>query len=254
MQPLYKNIFFYLVVLNTIIFLAMQWFGVENFELFYLHHPANPNFKYWQFLTYIFMHGSFMHLLFNMFALLMLSVALQVKVSSWKLLVYYLLSGILCGLVYSLYKGYFFDQQVAAIEDAGMALSNIKRVYEEGYLRKIWLQAAPEEAYKYLVYNYRSVLVGASGAIYSLLVLFCIFFPNYKLVFVFFPFVGFKAKYLIPTFLLVEIYLAYAGINLFGQQIAHDAHVIGALVGLSLIGIIVVFNKLFLAKSKDGLN
>lgn len=180
-----------LLVLNCVAYLLdLLLQSVAGFSvcgLFGLFYVGTPYFHIWQPFTYMFMHGSLMHLFFNMFALWIFGRVMEQVWGAKKFLVYYLV----CGL--------------------GAALTNevVQAIGLVGPLHNT---------------------VGASGAIYGVLLAFGVTFPNERLFIIPIP-VPIKAKYLVSFYVLLEL---YEGFNA-GDNVAHFAHLGGMLVGLLLI-------------------
>jgi len=163
------------------------------------------------------MHAGLAHLLFNMFALLIFGGQLEAVLGTRRFLIFYFVTGIGAVFLHQAVLGYEIYQIVGAIAPASQ-LTELSGL-------------TPSELTELRI-KYGSSVVGASGAIYGLLLGFAVLFPNAKLVFLFFP-VPVKAKYLIPVLMLIELFL---GVRQFSfDNIAHFAHLGGALFGFILI-------------------
>ncbi|TZF85948.1 rhomboid family intramembrane serine protease (plasmid) [Pedobacter sp. BS3] len=205
-----------LIIINIIFFIAtlvfnnqplIQWFGV--------FYPDSPFFRIWQIVTYMFMHGSIGHIFLNMFALFMFGSSLEYVMGPKRFLNFYLLTG---------FGALALQFLVQAIEVYGIVGS----VHVGGQISGSITQAQFEK----LQEIYRSPMVGASGAIFGILIAFGMLFPETELFLIFFP-VPIKAKYFIPLYILLELYL---GIKQYaGDSVAHFAHLGGALFGFILI-------------------
>ncbi|WP_423148607.1 rhomboid family intramembrane serine protease [Rubrolithibacter danxiaensis] len=212
--PVVKN----LLIINIIFFIAtllfensplVQWFAVFYFD--------SPFFKVWQLVTYMFMHGGWAHIFFNMFALFTFGTALEYLMGSKRFLNFYLITG-LGALV--------LQEAVQAIELyslTGHIALNLNS-----------FQFTSQEQLNTVREIYTSPMLGASGAIFGLLIAFGMLFPNAELFLLFFPF-PVKAKYLIPIYVVIELFLGVARFS--GDSIAHFAHLGGALFGFILIKI-----------------
>jgi membrane associated rhomboid family serine protease len=196
-----------LLIANVAIFvlsqLAQQFF-YSNFAFFNPILPnseqlMNPNFKPWQVLTYMFMHGSVGHLFSNMFGLFIFGSTLESFMGSKKFLMYYIITGIGAAVLNSMLNTYEMSQLLSDSQP-------------------YWRQAM-------------TPMVGASGAIFGILVAFGVLFPNVELMLLFFP-VPIKAKYFVILYGLYELYAGTAGIQ---QGVAHFAHIGGLITGLVLL-------------------
>jgi len=220
--PVVKN----LLIVNIICFIGSALIFPEANRLFGVYYPDSPFFKIWQVVTYMFMHGGLEHIFFNMFALFMFGPVLEQVIGSKRFLNYYLITG-LGALVLQ-----FGVQALEVYQITGTAAAR-------DWLRFDMLAGVVQgnhpdlnqESFNKLVSVYNTPMVGASGAIFGLLIAFGYLFPNTPLMLIFLP-VPIKAKYFIPVMILIELFL---GISRTGSSIAHFAHIGGALVGFLLI-------------------
>ncbi|MBU0696078.1 MAG: rhomboid family intramembrane serine protease [Bacteroidetes bacterium] len=250
--PVVKN----LLIINGIFFLATYVFqnsmGFDLTEHLALFYFASPKFRIWQLITHLFMHGSVGHIFSNMFALWMFGSILENFMGSKKFLNYYLLSGIGASI---LYMGVLFlqinpIQKHAEMYDAQPSISQfesfIQNDVSEGYrpdfnrVLTLWQQnpnsteavgASKNIVKEYLNIRLDSSVLGASGAVFGLLLAFGMFFPN-TLIYIYF-FIPMKAKYLVILYGLFELYNGVA--NNPGDNVAHFAHLGGMLIGFILI-------------------
>lgn len=215
--PVVKN----LLIINIIFYIATLIFRkgdsyllVEWFAVFYFDSPF---FKIWQVITYMFMHSpdNLMHIFFNMFALFTFGTALEYLMGSKRFLQFYMITG-LGALV--------LQEAIQAIEVYNIAGSIMPNFMELS-------QIAPE-VFNALKPIYLSPMLGASGAIFGLLIAFGMIFPNQELYLMFIP-VPIKAKYFIPVYILLELFLGVSRVA--GDSVAHFAHLGGALFGFLLI-------------------
>ncbi|MFZ4261906.1 rhomboid family intramembrane serine protease [Sphingobacterium sp. HJSM2_6] len=214
LPPVVKN----LLIINIIVFIGtslFESFFISNFAVFY---PDSPLFKTWQVITYMFMHGDLWHIFFNMFALVMFGAIIERVLGSKRFLNFYLI----CGL-----GALVLQFGVQAIEVYQLS-GSIRPIHEYGDLNSSLPQITN---INYLEDIYKTPLVGASGAIYGLLLAFAYLFPNMEMMLIFFP-VPVKAKYFIPVLIVIEIFLGFSNS---GSSIAHLAHVGGALFGYILL-------------------
>lgn len=221
-----------LIILNAALFLINSVTLYDLNELLGLYLPENENFAVWQYLTSMFMHGSVMHILFNMMGLWMFGSALEKIWGAQKFLILYFVAGIGAGVISGLVNSYEYSASVAAVNAVGMFDQEIKDLLETR--RYIPYDGLTQEMVGELYQNYHSKTVGASGALYGVIVAFAMRFPNAKMSFIFIPF-PVAAKYFVPVLLSVDLFSGVTGFSLFGGGIAHFAHLGGALVGFLLM-------------------
>lgn len=190
-----------LVAINILMFIATlinENFMVANFAMFY---PASPFFKPWQILTHMFMHGGFWHIFFNMYSLLMFGSILERSLGPKKFLIFYFVTGL--GAV-ALHTG------VEWLQARVFIANGIAKAYQQ-------LLVTPT--------------LGASGAIYGVLIGFAMLYPQARLILIFPP-IPVKAKWLVIIFAAIELFF---GINGIQESVAHFAHLGGMLFGWLLI-------------------
>jgi membrane associated rhomboid family serine protease len=228
--PVVKN----LLIINIIFFVATHVIGagreipplVQYLAVFYFDSPA---FNVWQIITYMFMHspGTLVHILFNMFALFSFGPILEYTFGSKRFLNFYLITGL---------GALALQMMIQAIEVYGITGSVINPHvvtldFVNNSVRLNIAGLSPEAANK-LLSIYTTPMLGASGAIFGILIGFGMLFPNAELMLFLIP-VPIKAKYLIPVYILIELFL---GIKQFEwDSVAHFAHLGGALFGFLLI-------------------
>ena len=190
-----------LVAINILIFIATlvnENFMVANFAMFY---PASPFFKPWQILTHMFMHGGFWHIFFNMYSLLMFGSILERSLGPKKYLVFYFVTGL--GAV-ALHTGVEWLQA------------------------RVFIANGIAQAYQQLLVT---PTLGASGAIYGVLIGFAMLYPQARLTLIFPP-IPMTAKWLVIIFAAIEL---FSGINGIQDSVAHFAHLGGMIFGWLLI-------------------
>lgn len=198
-----KNIIILNAVFLVVTYLA-RTFMMEHFSLFY---PASPFFKPYQLLTHMFMHANFVHLLFNMYTLYIFGTVLEHVWGSKRFLLYYFVTGL------------------------GAAFLHIFVMW----LQARGFQAAIAHGEMTAFQSYQTLLgtptVGASGAVYGVLLGYGMLFPNNVMQLIFPP-VALKAKYFVIIFGALELIL---GLSNSGGSIAHFAHLGGMIFGFLLI-------------------
>lgn len=190
-----------LLLINIILFVA-TWisedFMVRTFAMFY---PASPLFRPWQVITHMFMHGGFFHLFFNMYSLWMFGSLIERQIGFKKFITFYFI----CGLG-------------AAAMHTGV----------EWLSANTMLAAGNNADYTQLLYT---PVLGASGAIYGLLIGFAMIYPDARLTLIFPP-ITLGVKWWVGIFIAIEL---FTGITGTAMGIAHFAHLGGALLGFLLM-------------------
>lgn len=218
-----------LLAINVLMFLALlvaEKQGVDLNSVLGLHLFASEGFQPYQLVTYMFMHASVTHLFFNMFALYMFGRTLEYMWGAKRFLVYYLVAGIGAALVQEAVGMVRYHEALD-----GMSPLDVELVLSRGFdaLREGKNFVNPQLAHLNVVLN--STTVGASGAIYAILLGFGMLFPEERM-FVFpIPF-PIKAKYFVMGYVVIELYLGVLGS---ADGVAHFAHLGGMLFGFILI-------------------
>jgi len=190
-----------ILAINIIMFLASMLFGGGQDSLQFklgLYPPSSELFRPYQIITHFFMHGGFMHLLFNMYALYIFGAVLERVWGPKKFLTFYFVTALGAALVYMLVK-----------------------YWEMG-------SASPQEMF----YHLHIPVVGASGAVFGLLLGYGMLFPNSELMLLFVP-IPIKAKYFVIGYGVLEL---FSGIRSNpADNVAHFAHLGGMIFGFILI-------------------
>lgn len=226
-----------LLIVNVIIFLAAYFFVPILNVYFPLYYFENPNFKIWQPITHMFMHGGFSHILFNMFALYSFGSVLEQIWGGKKFILFYILCGLGAAVLHTAVNYWQFHSVYDSLISNGFKMEDILNLTYQGKYDNRWLTFVSEQDLSSMSDSYFSRTVGASGAIYGLLVAFAFMFPNAGLALLFIP-VPIKAKYFVPAVLVLDLVLGFKGAAIFGSGgtgIAHFAHIGGALVGFLLM-------------------
>jgi membrane associated rhomboid family serine protease len=204
------------------------------FHLFALYFPQNEHFRYWQLVTNMFMHGGFLHIFMNMYGLWAFGSPLEIVWGKKRFLFFYFAAGIGAGLIYTLVNYFQFQNVFNDLLSLGLSAEDINGMLETGQYSSHLEARYPQEKLGEFYSIYKYPAVGASGAIYGVLVAFGFLFPNSKLVLIFFPF-PIAAKYFIPIVVALDLFSGVTGFSIFGGGIAHFAHVGGALIGFLLM-------------------
>lgn len=225
LPPVVKN----LLIINGLFFLGTYAFSTLGFDLVKilgLFVPQSEYFRPHQLVSYIFMHGSMEHIFFNMFALWMFGNSLENYWGGRRFLVYYMLTGLGAGLIHlGVLEWEFFSllkslpqESIDMIRSEGMEILDLRQNYADPALAKMnGILNVPT--------------VGASGAVFGLLLAFGMMFPNTKIYLYFlFPI---KAKYFVIGYGLLELFSGVS--NRPGDNVAHFAHLGGMIIGYILI-------------------
>jgi len=223
-----------LLIINVIFFIGSQLLGDVAYEYFALWFVKNPNFQVWQVITHMFMHGGFTHILFNMYALWAFGGPIEQMLGQKRFLFFYFTAGIGAALLHTLVNFYGYQTGVQDLLDAGMNMTQVDNFFLTGEYPKAILDTVPMDTLQSAYEAFTTPAVGASGAIYGILVAFGMMFPNVELFLLFVP-VPIKAKYFIPAIIVLDLFSGVTGYSLFGGSIAHFAHVGGALFGFLMM-------------------
>jgi membrane associated rhomboid family serine protease len=222
-----------LLIINGLFFLAtfaLKGQGIELTRLFGAYYFDSPNFEPWQLITHMFMHGSFMHIFFNMFALWMFGSTIERVWGPKRFLIYYLITGFGAFILH--YAVVAFQVHNILSEIGPGAIDAVELVKTKGaqYLANGQNFSNPLMAKLNLLYNIP--VVGASGAVFGILLAYGMMFPNQRLMLLFPP-IPIKAKYFVMIYGAIELFSGIA--NRPGDNIAHFAHLGGMLFGFFLI-------------------
>ena len=222
-----------LISINVLLFGINSITTFELNQWFALYYPDHPNYGLWQYISSMFMHGSVPHLLFNMFGLYMFGSALERVWGSQKFLFFYFAAGIGAGIIYTLVNYFQFTTAFETFLSLGLTNYQIQDILETARYNA-QTPGLKVDMLTAFYSTYHTPMVGASGAIYGVLVAFAIRYPNTKLFLLFIPF-PIAAKFFVPVLLLLDLFSGVTGFSLFGGGIAHFAHLGGALVGFFLV-------------------
>lgn len=250
--PVVKNL-----ILINIVMLVITWFfrqsaGIDLNARLGLYLPLSPHFRPYQLITHLFMHGGITHLFFNMFALWMFGRVLEQVWGSKRFLIYFLATGLGAALIHLLVNYIHF----IAIRSDAIAMLNtpspetfaafVSKHFSEYYAQvyekflgrwfanpasSVMVEQASEYTRQLLNLQLSIPTVGASGAVYGVLLAFGMLFPNTILMLIIPP-IPVKAKWMVMFYGGLELYL---GLTQPGSNIAHFAHLGGMIFGFFLI-------------------
>lgn len=209
LPPVTKN----LLIINVLCWMgtvALGKYGIDIDRIFGLHFFMAPSFRLWQPVTYMFLHDGFQHIFFNMFAVWMFGRIMEVQWGQRRFLTFYLL----CGL------GAALTQEICQLVHFELALAQYDAVSVGGI-------TVPMKTYLDTI-----LTVGASGAVYGILLGYGMTFPDNELFIIPIP-VPIKAKWLVTAYVVLELALGLR--NSAADNVAHFAHLGGMLVGFLII-------------------
>lgn len=216
-----------LIIINILFFLGSMRLENTAYDLLALHYPQNPKFAPWQVVTHMFMHGSINHILFNMFGLWMFGGTLAQMWGRNKFLFFYLSTG-LGAAAFQLGINYFqISTVLEKLVEAGYSSTALTETLQSKQYNTLLNVISRTELEQLLTSFYMS-MVGASGALYGILVAFAFLFPNTELMIIFLP-IPIKAKYFVPILLASDLFFGFSSYSL--GPIAHFAHLGGAVTG-----------------------
>lgn len=226
LPPVVKNI----IMINVLMVLA-YWavksvFGVDLNDILGLYFPKSEQFKPLQIVTHMFMHAGFWHIFFNMYALFIFGPILEHVWGPKRFFIFYMVCGLGAALTYETVIYFQYQHLVQSLDP-----QNLHAILTEGtaLFKQGKLFTDPDMEKLQLLLNVP--IVGASGAIFGVLLAFGVLFPNTQLMLLFPP-IPIKAKYLVFGYGALELYLA---ITSPGSNIAHAAHIGGMIFGYILI-------------------
>jgi membrane associated rhomboid family serine protease len=224
-----------LIIINVLFFIGTLIVGDSAYKMLAMFFPENSGFQFWQVITHMFMHGGYMHIFFNMFALYSFGSALESFWGSKKFLFFYISCGLGAALMHTGINYYYFNDAINTLAANGFSKEGVIQLLNQGKINTQWQELLTASQYQNFISAYMGTVVGASGAIYGVIVAFAFMFPNAELALMFIP-VPIKAKYFVPGLVLVDLYLGVSGQSIFGGGgIAHFAHVGGALFGFLIM-------------------
>ncbi len=250
--PVVKNLLIINIIMLVVTWVTGNVFDFRLNQILGLHYFKSELFQPYQYVTHIFMHGGMMHLFFNMFALWMFGRILETVWGSKRFFIYFIVTGLGAAVLHTL----VIHLQMTSILSDVKAFSNtpspdgfaliIKKSFAEinpQHYREFlsswynnpdnlsYIEGSKELLNRYLEFKMSIPTVGASGAVFGVLLAFGMLFPNTQLMLLFPP-IPIKAKYMVIGYGALELWL---GLTQPGSNIAHFAHLGGMLFGFILI-------------------
>lgn len=217
-----------LLIINLLVFLVcalVPQFGAVMDRSCALHYFLSPDFRVWQPLTYMFMHGGLTHILFNMFGVVMFGAIIERVFGSARYLLFYLTVGVGAALVQEGVYAAMISHYASMLPD-NITVRDIAVMTGGTPIPIVYADVIQEI---YMLINIPTV--GASGALYGVLLAFAMIFPNMPLYIFFIP-VPVKAKWVVLGYGVIELFLGVTGMQ---SGVAHFAHLGGMLIGFLLI-------------------
>ncbi len=242
--PVVKN----LLIINGILFLLKLSMGTDEIGrsamdgILGMHYIGSPLFKPWQLVTHMFMHGDFGHLFLNMFALYMFGGPIERAWGSKRFLNYYLLTGFGAVLLHTGINAIEVKANEAELDTYGVQISALNMAVSESAYDMSSAQStidalhrstgAPYDLLRQAFWDRAGVMIGASGAVFGVLLAFGMMFPDVQL-FLLFPPIPIRAKYFVIGYGLLELFSGMSRSP--GDNVAHFAHLGGMLFGFIII-------------------
>lgn len=203
LPPITKN----LLIINVLCLMgtmALSKYGLDLHKLLGLHFFLSPGFRIWQPVTYMFLHDGFSHIFFNMFAVWMFGRIMEAEWGSKRFLIFYLLCGLGAAFMQEMCQFIHFEMLTAGVND------------------DLYID----------ILRYMPLTVGASGAVYGILLGYGMTYPDNQLFIIPFPF-PIKAKWLVTAYVVIELGLGIRGNA--ADNVAHFAHLGGMLTGFLIM-------------------
>lgn len=230
-----------LLIINILVFLATLYFQTKGMDLNAIlgaHYVNSPLFQPFQVVTHFFAHDGFFHLFFNMWMFVILGGYLERRWGAKRFFNFYLLCGLGAFGLYNIIGVYEIEMLKNSLDnvhysingiDYLLNLNDINDTLREGKYSPFFLENIP--AYEEYVNKSLTPMVGASGAVFGVMAAFALLLPNAE--FMLYFAIPVKAKYLVGAYFLFEVYMAFQ--NQQGDNVAHLAHVGGAIVGAIMV-------------------
>ncbi|MEI6049452.1 MAG: rhomboid family intramembrane serine protease [Bacteroidota bacterium] len=226
LPPVVKNIILLNVLMLLADYAAKSVFGTDLTMVLGLYFPKSDQFMPVQIVTHIFMHGGFWHIFFNMYALYIFGGVLENVWGPKRFFIYYMVCGLGAALIHESVIAFQYNHlaQSLSVENLQLVLNEGTAYFREG-------KVFTDQTMQSLQILLNTPTVGASGAIFGVLLAFGVLFPNTQLMLLLPP-IPIRAKYFVMIYGAIELYLA---VTQPGSNIAHAAHLGGMLFGYLLI-------------------
>ena len=222
----------HLLIINIIFFVGTQFSSEISNDILSLHYFENEKFIISQIFTHMFMHGNLAHIAFNMLALWMFGSTLVNVWGNNKFIFFYFSCGVGAALVQLTAYHLNIQSVTSDLLSFGLTSQDVNDFLLSSRIDPNILNLISENRLVSIYNDYNSVMVGASGAIYGVVVAFAFLFPNSKLMLLFPP-IPIKAKFLVPLLIVGDIFFGFTSASI--GPIAHFAHLGGALTGFIMM-------------------
>lgn len=227
----------HLIIINILFFVASLVIknGILH-QYLDMHFILNPEYKPWQYITYMFMHANVGHIFSNMLGLLIFGPRLEDDWGQKRFLLFYFSCGIGAALLHWGIEYYEYHKVMSVLNENGFTASQVFAALSENKAYEVWFNYVTEYDLMKMSSAYFGTLLGASGALYGLMVAYAFMYPETEIFMLFFP-LPIKVKYFIPATIIGDLYLGFKGMAIFGATdgIAHFAHIGGAAVGVLMV-------------------
>lgn len=228
MPPIVKNLIFLNIIMLLAYYAAGSVFEIDLNRILGIYFVKSDHFRPFQVITHMFMHGGITHLFFNMFALYMFGQVLEQVWGPRRFFVYYIVTGLGAMLIHEAVIAFQYYRVMSVISP-----EQLQEVLDNGSVYLLQGKGYIDPLMKELQAILYTPTVGASGAVFGVLLAFGVLFPNTQLMLLFPP-IPIRAKYFVMIYGGIELYLA---VTQPGSSIAHAAHLGGMLFGYILIRI-----------------
>lgn len=219
----------HIITINFIMFVAPVLLKIDLTNITDLHYPLNPKFGIWQYLTSIFMHGSWGHLIFNMLGVWIFGSSVEQVLGSKRFLFLYLSAGIGAGLIHTFINYFQFNSIFEIFQNAGLNKAEILNILDARKTNDIRItQVITQNQFNKITSIYHTVALGASGALFGILAAAAVYFPNSK-IFTFPIPIPIPLKVLVISLVISDFFLGT--FSLPNDNVGRFAHVGGALIG-----------------------
>ncbi len=242
LPPVVKN----LLIINGLFFLAKLNFPDDELgrnaldATLGMYYVGSPLFRPWQVISHLFMHGDVGHLFTNMFGLFMFGGPVERYLGSKRFLVYYLACGLGAAALHTGVNAYEVQRDEAVLAAYGVDVQEVRDAVAAPTLTEadqvlnnvLTTYGAPQEAVVQVFRDHLGTIIGASGAVFGILLAFGMLFPEQEIFLLLLP-IPIKAKYFVVIYGLVELFMGLKQSP--GDNVAHFAHLGGMLFGFILL-------------------
>ncbi|MGV3696386.1 rhomboid family intramembrane serine protease [Flavobacterium sp.] len=228
-----------LLIITILFYIGSAFVGDYAYKLLAYHSPMNPDFRFWQPLTAIFMHSpplekpGLMHIVLNMFGLVMFGPILEQFWGAKKFVFFYISCGVGASLLKMGIDYYNFQHGLNILLENGENKAEVLKMLAEGKFYNEWETVMSTGEFSRFMKSYLITGFGASGALYGIMTAYAFMFPDAPLGFMFIP-IEIKAKYFVFSLVTLDLILGMNGGSIFGgpsTNVGHFAHFGGALTG-----------------------